>query len=351
MSAVLDYSLSDEQMSVLTGTGISAWTTVDRPVGPQQLPEWVKGAHVDWMNGAGNSPTVQLKVLGDVYKWDEQRWAKEGSKTYITRHADGRARVYYHDGGVSLCAAYRYVDDGAMPKQPANDTAKYGWNVTPEEGWADHVRSIRGIWTQWRFAATLEAAQAEGEKHLEWLRGRGIYSTEARVETQPAKATTEQGGFGGVNIWLTMLDGSSLVLRGPWHGGAPAGYVEVSTFDATEKAHGWQKTRQWHKRGGMGGLYITEDLFLRVMARHCAHVPLARVQYSYGARLEPYRAEWEMPKSPIYHMEMGRAQRKEPAGPFWRVYWDGTERYCGSLRVPTHGYQDGVLDRAQGSTT
>jgi len=345
VSAAQDWSLSDEQMAVLGGTGISGWGDVPRPTGRQPLPDWVKGAHVDWMNGASNAPTVKLKVAGDVYNWDEQRWAKEGAKMYITRHSDGRARVYYHDGARSQCAAYRFADAGSIPKQPADHHGTYGWNVTPEEGWADHVLSIRATWTQWRHASTLEAAQADGEKHLNWLRERGYYSAEARVETQLATATTEQGGFGGANIWMTMLDGSALVLRGPWHGGAPAGYVEVSTSDCSEPAYGWKKNRQWHQRGGCGGLYITEDLFLRIMARHCAHVPIARVQHSYGVRLEPYRAEWEMPKAPVYYLELGRAQRNEPAGPFWRVYWDGTERYCGSLRVPSHGYQDGVTDR------
>jgi hypothetical protein len=159
------------------------------------------------------------------------------------------------------------------------------------------------------------------------------------------RATTQQSGFGGDHYWLTMDDGEPLVLRGPWHGGAPAGYVEVSFVDMDYRGNQenrWNRKRPWFRRSATAGLYLTEDLFFRIIARFCAHASLARVQHSYGSRIEPYRSEWFMPKAAIYELERSRAQRNEPAGKHWRVYWDGRGRYCGQLRIPSHGYLDEV---------
>ena len=99
--------LSDEQMAIVTGTGIAEWVEVERPVGVVHLPEWCAGANVDWMDGCGNAPAVKLKVRGDVYSWDDQRWSVEPGGCYIARHADGRARVLYHKGAVTAAAFKR----------------------------------------------------------------------------------------------------------------------------------------------------------------------------------------------------------------------------------------------------
>lgn len=312
--------LSDEQMTAVSGAGVGDWAEVERPTGPRPTPYWVKGAHIDWMDGCCNAPDVRIKTMGAVYRWPEQRFEKVG-KAYIARHPDGRAVVHYHDGAVSTVWAYRVLTNGKPTEFP--------WKV------ADN-----------RHGETSEkAAQREADKWLADLhKFRGNKERNLEAEFKTIQATTQQDGFGGSYYWLTMLDGSELVLRGPWHGGAPTGYVEVGTIDTTSPyyATGWACNRPWHKRTGGPSVYLTEDLFLRIVSHYCPHAPIARVQRSYGTRLEPFRTEWGMPKSFIYDLEIGRAQRKEPAGPFWWVYWDGTDRYCGSLRMPTHGFQEGV---------
>lgn len=280
--------LSDEQMSAVTGGQVGEWSEVDRPVGPQPLPDWVRGAHVDWMNGCGNAPNVTVKARGALHHWEDQRFEKVGKEMYIARHPDGRAVAHYHRGAVSL--------------------------VTIKDKRNHHVQDV--------------------------LAGRRKELPDVEV-----MATSQQSGYGGDNFWIKMLDGSDLVLRGPWHGGTPDGYVEVSVVDVTSKyfqADRWNRNRPWFKRGGGPSVYLTEELFLRIVARYCAHAPVARVDHSYGTRLEMFRAEWGMPKAFIYDQERMRAQKKDPAGTFWRVYWDGSELYCGSLRMPTNGFMEGV---------
>ncbi|WP_431276218.1 hypothetical protein ACQ858_08185 [Variovorax ureilyticus] len=328
-------NLSDDQMNAVCGGGIAGWTPVERPTGRQELPAWVRDAHVDWMHGASNAPSVTLKVVGNVRSWESQTWVKEGSDCYIARHADGRAKVLYHGGAVTPAAAWR-VFAGEKP-------FTYRWAV-PER------RQAGETWE--------DAAQREGAAHLASIQapspyplhdphsGKPLDRASCRVVVRAFNVTTQQSGFGGDGYALDMADGSRMLLRGPWHGGAPAGYVEVGLLDVTSpyyRPYPGQKPRPWYRRGGTVG-YITEDLFLRIVSTYCAHVPVARVQHRYGTRIEPYRAEWEMPKAQIYDIEWKRAQQKEPAGEFWRVYWDGRERYCGSLRIPTHGFQDAVTD-------
>lgn len=318
--------LSDEQMAAVTGGAVSEWTEVNRPVGPQALPAWVRGAHVKWWNGAMNAPTVTLKVVGNVLNWDDKRWSKEGHKTYIARSGDGRAVVLYHDGPITKQTAWRLFGDDApvtykwsVPERKNGET----WEAAAHREGAEHLEKV------WHF----------NEKYPSGKPDQGY-----RVIVKSLDVTTKQSGFGGDGYLLAMTDGTERMLRGPWHGGAPDAYVEVSAVDASKTADKWESTRAWHRRGGYGGLYLTEELFLRIIARYCPHVPIMRVEHSYGSRLEPYRAEWDAPKADIYELERGRAERKEPAGEFWRVYWDGRECYCGSMRIPRYGFQPGVMD-------
>ncbi|KVL59297.1 hypothetical protein WT01_15830 [Burkholderia cepacia] len=291
----------------------------------------MRGAHVRWWNGASNAPDVKLKVSGNVLDWAGKTWAKEGNAMHIARSDDGRAAVLYHRGAITRMAAWRVFANGSP--------FTIEWTVPQSrlggESWED-------------------AARREGEKHLAYIQsfdsdmpaayGKVIRRADCHLIVKVLDVTERQEGFGGSGYLLSMTDGSERLLRGPWHGGAPAGYVEVTAVDTSKSPDKWEARRAWHRRGGYAGLYITEDLFLRIMARHCAHVPIARVQRTYGTRLEPFRVEWGVPKSEIIELERGRAERKEPAGEFWRVHWDARECYCGTLRIPTFGFRPEVVD-------
>lgn len=324
-------NLSDEQMNIISGPGVSDFEPFDLPTGRQQLPSWVRGAYIDWMNGCSNAPTVKLKVVGNVRNWPDQVWVKEGDSCYIARHEDGRAEVLYHSGPVSKVAVWR-VFAGEEP-------ITYQWIVPtrkPAETW-------------------LQAAEREADEHVAKILS---YTTRETIRTYQNKvapvsslrreakeidATTQQDGFGGSGYMLRMADGSDRLLRGPWHGGAPAGYVEVNPIDITAPYHrqNQRRPRPWFRNGGTCS-YVTEDLLLRILAHYAPHVGVCRVTHSYGERLECFDQRWGMPKAQIYEIERHRDIRKEPAGPHWRVYWDGSERYCGSLRMPSHGFQEGI---------
>jgi hypothetical protein len=318
-------------MACVVGTQASSFEPVELPTGRIQLPDWVRGAHVNWMLGASNAPTLRLKVLGNIRSWPDQTWVKEGAKCYISRHPDGRAEVLYHDGAISTAEAWRVID----PACPASTDV-----------------SIRSAWNRWHVfefnptEPSVKTADQSARNHLAWLQERGLFSGRASIEVRDALVTTKQGGFGGDHYPLNMQDGSLLVLRGPWHGGAPAGYVEVNPIDVTAPYYQQRpnhRQRPWHKLGGTCS-YISEDLFLRIVATHAPHAGVAYVSHPYGRRMEPFDHRWEMPKASIYDLEWGRAQRAEPAGPFWGVYWDASERYCGSLRIPAHGFRSEVWD-------
>lgn len=319
---------SDEQVIAFTGdASVRAWQQVERPVGRQQLPGWLRGAHVDWRYGYGSPPDVKLKVHGNVYRWDDQRWAKEGKKTYITRHEDGRARVLYHDGAVTPTWCWRvFVGDRPLTFQ---------WQVCaplPGETSEQVARRAGG--------ENLASVRSLGHEFSSPYGGAPMRSADAHLVVKQFLCTTKQQGFGGDAFELPMVDGSDVMLLGPWHGGTPPGFVEVTTHDASRPLVGrYDKRRPWHERSAVGGLYVTEDLFMRILATHAAHVQLARTHHSYGWRLEPYDANWGEPKAMIYELELGRAIRNEPAGPHWKVFWDRSRTYCGGPcpEVPPYG--------------
>ena len=327
-------NLSDEQMAIIGGQGVSRFEPFDLPTGRQDLPAWVRGARVDWMFGCANAPHVRLKVVGNVRDWENQTWSREGASCYIARHADGRAEVLYHDGAVSRLAVWR-VFGGDAP-------ITYQWLVpkrtSTSESWADAAEREAV-----EHMARCTARNKQGT--IETYHGKVVPLSSVRFEVKEIDVTTEQSGFGGSGFMLKMMDGTDRLLRGPWHGGAPKGYVEVNPIDITSPygRPDARRPRPWHRRGGTVS-YVTEDLFLRILAAYCPHVGVAHVQHSYGARVECFDKNWGASKAAMYELEIGRARRGEPAGQFWRLYWDGSERYCGSLRIPSHGFRPEVTD-------
>jgi hypothetical protein len=299
--------LSDEQMNVISGSRNGAWVDIPLPTGRQQLPDWVRGAHVDWHDGVANAPTIKLNVRGKVNDWDGKVWMREKGGMYMARHPDGRLQQHHHSGAVSMTAMRRFrTTDGKLH---------------------DYVPQKPGISNVFTSTEDYESSFEPGE----WV----------EVEVL---ATTKQDGYGGANIWLDMDDGTQLVLRGPWHVGAPPGYVEVTCCDSSQR-YEWERKKEhkpWYRRFIGGSMYLRHDVFLAIVATYLPHVRIAGVEKSYGYRLEAYRAEWGMLKAEVYDLEINRYRNKEPAGPFWRTYWDGTNAYCGNLRVPEYGYRDEV---------
>lgn len=251
--------LSDEQMRVVNAGSkpeqTQGWMILDLPIGPQPLPEWAKGLHIDWCEQYANSPDLTLKTNSNLRDWPNQQFERIGDM-FIAKHPDGRAEIYYQGGALSVVKLKRF--------RAADGTIKC------------HPRIIQNVFKC---------------EPGEW------------VEVERL-CTRQEQGFGGAHYDIEMTDGRQVTLRGPWHGGCPPGYVELAYVDTVyyrDHYPRWQTP--WHKRGGIGGLFLTEDVFIRIFARFCPHLPLARVNEGFGAHLQPMKPEWDAPKAWIYERE------------------------------------------------
>lgn len=226
--------LSDEQ-SRAAHHGMGREPTfewVDLPVGPQPLPAWARGLHVDFMIGYGNAPHYTVKTAGRVMDWAGKVFTKEGSR-YMATTDDGRAAIFYHNGPVSMQPVRRFMAADGILKQ--------------------YARTV-GDWD----------SENHGREPGEW------------VDVQKL-CTTQQQGFGGSHVECQMDDGTEVVLRGPWHGQSPPGWMDVGTTH--------------------GGLYISEDLFKRLLARFHPEMRCARVTDNIGSHLEAVDGMWDVPKA------------------------------------------------------
>ena len=229
-----------------------SWHEINRPVGPRDIPDWCKGVHVDWVEGYGNSPRVTLKVWGDAREWPDKRFVKTGPR-YIAECPDGRMEQYAHQGRVALADVKMF-------------------------------RSANGTLRQYRRQGSEWSEHQFGCEPGEWV----------EVEKW---ATTQQEGFGGRHVHITMVDGCEVVLRGPWHIGAPKGFAEVAYVDVS-KPSPWvrRKGLPWFHQTAIAGLYLRLHLFIRIMARFAAHLPLASVTYGGCTTIETFKPEWGKPK-------------------------------------------------------
>jgi hypothetical protein len=240
----------------------ATWEEVERPIGPQPIPLWCKAVHIDWMMGYGNAPNVLVKTKGE--DWPDKRFRKEG-ECYIAEHPDGRGEMHVHDGKVGLYPVKAF----RRPDGSLHQNRRYG----PEWPEANPMfKTADGI--------------VRGHEPGEW------------VET-PMRATTQQDGYAGRHFWITLDDGEPLVLRGPWHCGAPKGYLSITTVDMDyAEKHGIGGRRSpWWKNLGCFGTALRVDVYIAVLSRFVPHLPLALVTYNWGGPyLEVYKSEWGEPK-------------------------------------------------------
>lgn len=221
------------------------WHFIDMPAGPQPIPAWAKGLHVDWMMGYSNPPELRAKAGENPWNWPGMRWRREGD-LYITQHPDGRARFHQHCGAVSL----------------------------------QKFKTFRGL-------------DADGKP---------VH------EEREVMATTQQEGYAGRHFEITMEDGSPLILRGPWHGKRLPGYQNLTCVDMTASWVRPHARRPWHQQTACFGLYVTEDLLIRLVARFLPHLQMARVK-RYGIEtLEVVDPAWGCPKNEWQRLQHERAK-------------------------------------------
>lgn len=254
--------LSDEQTRAATH-GLpnelpDLWRIADLPEGRQPVPVWAKDLWIEWMDEYSNAPSYVIKSAGNLYSWSDKRYAHEGSR-FMAVSDDGRASVYYQDGPLHFDSVRRFrTADGKLHVYP------------PQE----NHRAVAGEW----------------------------------VEVQRL-CTRQEKGFGGSHIDITLLDGTEATLRGPWHGGAPNGFVEFAYCDMTtdvfknhnKNAAMWKKRSKhvsyWNSWGtACGGLFLSHETFMMIFARFKPHLRLAWVNEGRGERLQAMKPEWTEPK-------------------------------------------------------
>lgn len=252
--------LSDEQMGAVRH-GFDKdpdWQLIDLPAGPQLVPAWVTAMHVRWMDSYGNAPSFALRVTEDARSWPDKVFEQEGVR-YIARHPDGRAECYQQSGALRLTKLRRWQrPDGSFVRAPYVDK---------------DTRDAGGDWGEWEVLAT-----------------------------------PQEEGFGGAHIDIVLADGRDVVLRGPWHGPSPLGFQECAYVNVNDR---WMRPPRaghpaapWHNRGGIGGLLIQDDVFIRMFARFLPHLQLVRV----GKFLQPLKPEWDAPK----HVVQARERAARP---------------------------------------
>jgi hypothetical protein len=223
---------------------------VDLPVGPQPLPSWCTGVAAGWADGYGNIPGICLKTNTEAREWADKRFVFEGDCYYRAYSDDGRLEQHAHSGQLS------WQDD------------RQAWVSSRSDGYGGSSWEIM-------MRPYLRVAR-EGKKKFnmfdrEWTDWRDTYFF------QPGR--------------------DKVILVGPWHVGAPRGYIEVSYVDTSKPdiyCH-----RRWHDRTARAGLYITEDLWLRLIARFQPTLRVARTFYGWSGPegiLEPVREDWDEPK-------------------------------------------------------
>lgn len=198
------------------------WYEIERPAGPQLLPDWVKGLHIDWRMQYNSSPCVQFRVHGRLGVLDNEPW-RAGPKGRYWREKDGVMEQLWHTGAVTQ------REDG------------------------------------------------------EWQ-------------------TTQQEGFGGRTTIVKMDDGRTIHLRGPWFGGHQAGYNEMTTVNDMQE--GWRGRPHWWQKMGTFGLYVSDEILILAICRYQPHVLIAMERFhDWGMMVQPYLAEWGMPKRVMQEME------------------------------------------------
>ena len=225
---------------------------VDLPVGPQPIPDWCTGLAIGWADGYGNIPGVCLKTNTEALNWPDKRFVFEGDRYYRAYSDDGRLEQHAHSGQLSW----------------QND--RQAWVSTPDEGYGGSSWEI--------MMKPYRKVEREGKKRWscydKWSDWKDTYFF------QPGR--------------------DKVILVGPWHVGAPTGYIEVSYVDTSRPDLYWKRGRRWYDRTARAGLYITDELWLRLIARYQPTLRVARCFYGWSSPeglLEPVREDWDEPKA------------------------------------------------------
>lgn len=259
-------------------SNIVGFERIDVPAGPRRLPEWARDLHVSWNHGWGNRPSFKVRCRTDPLAFCDPGnpvWERRGKEMWIAEEG-GVASVHYHSTAVSEATFTRKIGgewDMSKPQlldgKPWIDTAGL---------WPDQIANAK--------------PKMGGTEH----------------ETYTMLATPKGEGYGGRSFDIMLKDGTPIRLRGPWFGGAPEGYHDIS-FDTDEhifkyRRPGAKQVRPWHAQGGFFGLFVTTELLVDLLATFQPHLDLAIVEMANGRRnIEPLVPATGRPKGDFVPVE------------------------------------------------
>jgi hypothetical protein len=114
------------------------------------------------------------------------------------------------------------------------------------------------------------------------------YAKPLREDSKLGWVTPQEDGYGGRHFKIKMKDGRDATLRGPWHGGAPAGYHEM--IHAFAKERGASNVQH----SFMFGLYMKQDLFYSALSTITDELVLINSQfhqeYNYQGKMKRQEA-------------------------------------------------------------
>jgi hypothetical protein len=271
---------------------------LDLPAGPRDLPSWAWDAAINWREGFSNRPDYMIRC-----RRDPLAFTRDGSPVW-------RMFEYESTPGEAGGQVGRKVSRGWIAEQDGVASCHYHSGAIRMVDFEENVTNERG--------------------EIVWIE-RPDYKTGKQGVPQTRKfsmlATDKQEGYGGAIITITLAEqeipiwnaeqcrsvktlveaGTKLRLRGPWHGGPPAGYHEVTycypTKHDPDPGNRW--FRPWHERGGFFGLCIKPEIKLAILTTFVPHVEWAicteshktyRDEIEVRRTIEPLRPETGLPK-------------------------------------------------------
>lgn len=236
------------------------WSIIDRPVGPQPLPSWLKGVHINWMDGYCNAPTFKLRVERDPSPRCGKIW-----------------NVIPPEGKERHCRYVAETEDGVVEEMTARPLYRRKLEMFVD------CYGTPSVWP-----------------------APGSYRREIEI-----LASDAEDGFAGRWFVIRVEGGEWAVLRGPWYGSHPKGTHPASfvTWDEKERAR-YIKPHAWWKATACFGLFFKDDLLIRALARFQPHIELARVKTPYGSDLiEPIKPEWDGVPKGVFQRRESEAKR------------------------------------------
>ena len=297
----------------------TSFTRIELAAGPRTLPAWARDLSINFRHGWGNRPDYKIRCREDPTAFTRDGspvwtpFSEPGHSRGWRAEREGVAAVHYHGGAISVAdfeEHVRWID----PPSQANgwkgeaETRKYQMLATaPQDGYAGRA-----------FDITLDACSLP------------VWSAAERRAIETA-----------------IERGTVIRLRGPWHGGAPEGYMEVHyDTDASIAQYGRpigkRRPRPWYNLGGYFGLYVTPALFLDIAATYQPHIEWAWVDIPIGKEtrryLEPLVPETGLPKGVYVAPSDCPGHQYVRGGPATQDHPSDRCKFCGEKRDPSWVY-------------